>query len=403
MYLAAECAGHRAFGTGMLVHVDWWVLFLLFGLGQGLTTGCYLLARRGAAAWLGLLVLSLTLQVADYGLASAGVYFRHRTLYFLPLFFSWSYGPLLWTAVRVRYGDGRVPAWRHFVPGAVQLSFYLLLATQSLDTKAWFWQHVHKPITRYVEYYGAVLSVGLYAGQALRLVRARQPRLRWPERGLWGVLGFYALAALDPVVNHYYLPTGAPRFYLTSLLLPVLAYAVALLAWLRGSQPFGRVLPAPQEPGPAPVAEYRPVVEPAAREAGAAVPVTAKAPPDPAQLALLVQAVEAGRLYRDPDLSLHSLARQLELPPNAVSYLINAGLGLTLTEWINNCRLAEVERRMRTADADRYTLLALALDAGFNSKTTFNRAFKVRNGLTPSEYQKKYQATLRNDTVAPGH
>ena len=48
-------------------------------------------------------------------------------------------------------------------------------------------------------------------------------------------------------------------------------------------------------------------------------------------------------------------------------------------------------------------VLALALDAGFNSKTTFNRVFKEKHGLTPREYQKKYRTTFRDDaTAVPG-
>ncbi|RSK47509.1 helix-turn-helix domain-containing protein [Hymenobacter rigui] len=385
----------------MIIHVSWWVVFLAFSLVQGLTTGGYLLARRRlGAGWLGLLVLGLTLQVLDYGLASSGTYFRHRTLYFMPLFYSWCYGPLLWAAVRARYGDGRAPAKWHFVPGAVQTGFYLLLAAQSLDTKAWFWQHVHKPVTRYLEYYGAVLSVSWYAAQALRLVRSHPARPRWAEQGLWGVVGFYALAALDPLINDSYLPEGAPKFYLTSLLLPVLTYAAALVAWLKGPD---AVNARPQLTAPAEVAlsETSPAPLSAGQLLGAA-PTAGKAPPDPVLLARLVQVMEGEALYRGPDLSLGTVAQHLGLPPNTVSHLINAGIGQTFTEWVNNCRLAEVERRLLTPDAARYTLLALALEAGFNSKSTFNRAFKERNQLTPSQYQKRYQATLRDESDALG-
>ncbi|NVO31632.1 helix-turn-helix domain-containing protein [Hymenobacter lapidiphilus] len=368
-----------------------WVVFQVFCLVQGLTTGLYLLTRRGqpaAARWLGWLVLALTLQVLDYCLASSGVYFRHKWLYFTPLFFSWCYGPLLWGAARAWYGAERPLSGWHFVPGGVQLVFYLLVSAQDFKTKTWFWLQVHKPYTRYLEYYGAIASVWIYLWLAARLVRAHQRRPRWLWWGLLGLAVFYALAALDPLVNEGYLPAGAPKFYLTSLLLPVLAYAAALLGWLKGGA---------TTPGLPVGTTVAPPVE-----ATAGLPAKAPAPPDSVQLARLVQAMQTEALYRDPDLSLGSLARHLDLPPNTVSHLINAGIGETFTEWVNSCRLAEVERRMRTADAQRYTLLALALEAGFNSKTTFNRAFKERNELTPSAYKKKYQATLRDDTTAAG-
>ena len=385
----------------MLVHVDFAVVVQLFGIVQGLTTGVYLLLarpRRAGAGWLGLLLLGLTLQVADYFLARSGVYFRHRWLYFTPLFFSWSFGPLLLGYVRALAGAGRRLAWGHFVPGAVQLLFYAVVSGQSFDTKTWVWLHVHKPLTRYVEYYGALASMGFYlwlAGRVLREVPARSP---WPRRVLGGLAGFYLAAALDPLVNRYYLPPGAPKFYLTSLVLPVLAYGLAVLGWRNG-----RSVAAVGGPtaAPAPAAESSVALPlptqpaaPTAAELPAAAPVFS-----PEQLVRVVRAMAEEELFKDPDLTLGRVARHLGLTANAVSLLVNAGLGQSFTDWVNGYRLAEVERRLRTDDAQRFTGLALALDAGFNSKTTFNRVFKEKTGLTPSAYQKRCQTTFRDDTA----
>jgi AraC-like DNA-binding protein len=60
---------------------------------------------------------------------------------------------------------------------------------------------------------------------------------------------------------------------------------------------------------------------------------------------------------------------------------------------VNSLRLAEVQRRLLKADARQLTVLALALEAGFNSKSTFNRIFKEKTDLTPKGYRKKYQPT----------
>ena len=215
----------------MAIHLDLAVVLQLFCLVQGFTTAGYLLLARRAGPgrrWLGLLLLGLTLQVLDYFLSRSGVYFRHRWLYFTPLFFSWSFGPLLWGYVRSRYGPGRPLHWAHFGPVAVQGLFYGLLTAQSFDTKTWFWLTVHKPVTRYVEHYGAVVSMLIYLALARRLVgqHGRQPRWLWHILLLTSV--FYGLAVLDPLFNAAYLPVGAPKFYLTSLVLPVLAYGLAL-------------------------------------------------------------------------------------------------------------------------------------------------------------------------------
>ncbi|MBF9237492.1 hypothetical protein I2I05_08780 [Hymenobacter sp. BT683] len=87
-------------------------------------------------------------------------------------------------------------------------------------------------MTRYVEHYGAILSVMCYLFVALRLVGRHEERPRWQWAALLGLGIFYAAAALDPLVNAAYLPPGAPKFYLTTVAVPVFAYALALGGWL---------------------------------------------------------------------------------------------------------------------------------------------------------------------------
>jgi AraC-like DNA-binding protein len=96
---------------------------------------------------------------------------------------------------------------------------------------------------------------------------------------------------------------------------------------------------------------------------------------------------ERDALYRDAELTLDRLAAHVGLPANTVSQVINAGLHQSFSDVVNGYRLAEVRRRLADADAGGATLLTVALDAGFNSKTTFNRVFKERTGLTPREYR----------------
>jgi AraC-like DNA-binding protein len=376
----------------MLVHFDAVGLFQLFCLVQGLTTAGYLLGNQGKAAgngWLGLLVGALTLQVADYFLSRSGIYYRHKELYFSPLFYSWAFGPLLWGYVRTRYAPtAGLRAW-HFGPVLVQALFYGVLTLQAFETKTWFWLTVHKPVTRYVEHYGTVASLAAYVWASARLVQRHERQPRWLWRFLLGLGAFCGLVALDPLINAAYLPAGAPKFYLSGLVLPVFAYGLALRTWLaepatRGSGA-GATVPAES------LAALPPVVLEA---------VAPRPPADPALVARVVAAFEIDQLYKDPDLTLDGLARHVGLLPNTVSHLLNGGLAQSFNEVVNGYRLEEVKRRLLTADADRYTVLALALDAGFNSKTTFNRIFKEKTGLTPKDYRKTSHPTQRDDALS---
>jgi AraC-like DNA-binding protein len=368
----------------MLVHVDLVVVFLVVCIVQGLTTAAYLLLARpraAAARWLALWLLAVTLQVVDYALSRSGTYFRHHALYFMPLFFSWGFGPLLHSAVRASYPGTRPLGRWHFAPVAVQAACYAVLAVQPLSVKTAFWIGTHKPVTRWVEYYVAVVSVGAYVWASWRLVRAHGGAPRRPlGAGLAALGAFYAVAAVDPIVNPAYLPPSAPRFWLQSLLLPVAAYAVALWAL------FGRRATRP-EAAPAATAPPPPMAAPAPTRRAPSVVTDGARVVAPDHLARVVHALERDALYRDAELTLDRLAAHVGLPANTVSQVINAGLHQSFSDVVNGYRLAEVRRRLADADAGGATLLTVALDAGFNSKTTFNRVFKERTGLTPREYR----------------
>lgn len=105
------------------------------------------------------------------------------------------------------------------------------------------------------------------------------------------------------------------------------------------------------------------------------------------QLELLVQAMEEEKIYRQSDLNLSDLADTLELSPHNVTEIINRYLGKNFYDFVNAYRVNEVKRRLDDPAFRNLTLLAIGLEAGFNSKSTFNSVFKKSTGLTPSQYR----------------
>jgi AraC-like DNA-binding protein len=95
------------------------------------------------------------------------------------------------------------------------------------------------------------------------------------------------------------------------------------------------------------------------------------------------------KVYKCPDLDLKSLSERLQTPSYLVTKAINEGLGLNFYELINRYRVEEVKSLLINHDHKRFTLMAVAFDAGFNSKTTFNTVFKKMTGLTPSLYRSR--------------
>jgi len=101
----------------------------------------------------------------------------------------------------------------------------------------------------------------------------------------------------------------------------------------------------------------------------------------------LKKIIKANLYYLDPELSLGSLAEELGMHPHELSRIINMALGKSFNDFINEYRVAEVIRKMQDPAYDRITLLGIAFGAGFNSKTTFNRAFRQMTRKSPAEYK----------------
>lgn len=92
------------------------------------------------------------------------------------------------------------------------------------------------------------------------------------------------------------------------------------------------------------------------------------------------------KLYLDPLLTLKGLADKIGLNTHELSYVLNNGLGKNFYHFINELRTEEAKSLLLSEDMKHLDLLGIAINAGFNSKTTFYTTFKKLTGLTPKEY-----------------
>lgn len=101
----------------------------------------------------------------------------------------------------------------------------------------------------------------------------------------------------------------------------------------------------------------------------------------------LVGLMEDQNLYRNPKLTLGDLAEETELSPGYLSQIINQKSGSHFFDFVNRYRVEDVQRKFADSAFDHFSLLAIGLEAGFNSKSTFNAVFKEQTGKTPSSYR----------------
>lgn len=105
----------------------------------------------------------------------------------------------------------------------------------------------------------------------------------------------------------------------------------------------------------------------------------------------LVKVMDREQPWKDSELTLADLAARLGSTPHKLSEVLNAQLGMTFYDFVNGYRVREVQRRIAAGHSRSLKMLALAMDAGFASKSTFNQAFKKHTNQTPSAYRQTGQ------------
>lgn len=92
--------------------------------------------------------------------------------------------------------------------------------------------------------------------------------------------------------------------------------------------------------------------------------------------------------YLNPDLNLTKLSELLEMKPKQVSLKINQNYSQNFYDLINYYRILAFKERLNSSESQKLSILGIAYESGFNSKSTFNHVFKKTTQLTPSQYLK---------------
>jgi AraC-like DNA-binding protein len=101
----------------------------------------------------------------------------------------------------------------------------------------------------------------------------------------------------------------------------------------------------------------------------------------------LIDILEKDRLFLNPNLTLKELASRLKIAPKSLSQVINQNFNQNFFDFVNSYRCEEVKNILKGKD-DKITILEAMYQAGFNSKSSFNKEFKKIMGQTPTEFKK---------------
>ncbi|MCW5635122.1 MAG: helix-turn-helix transcriptional regulator [Rubrivivax sp.] len=218
------------------------------------------------------------------------------------------------------------------------------------------------------------------------LVEPRRAARRWVALGI----GVYAALALAVELAVRDQPVGPLLPALHVLGIGIVAMALAVVVARRS---LASILgPGPEAAGPAPPAEAATLAGPAATPAPPPPPATL---PSPA-LQRLTHAMTQQHAYRREGLSVAALAADLGMGEAALRTLINQQLGYrNFNDFLHHHRLQEAAARLAVEDLP---ILTIALECGYGSIGPFNRAFRQRFGMTPTEYR----AGARMAALKPG-
>ncbi len=111
----------------------------------------------------------------------------------------------------------------------------------------------------------------------------------------------------------------------------------------------------------------------------------------------LTKAMDEQQLFLNPELTIAQLAEALAVHPSHLSQVINTMESKNFYDFINALRINEFKKMAARPENQKYTLLALAFECGFNSKTAFYRNFKQVTGQSPTHYLKEHHIQIQTD------
>lgn len=335
--------------------------------------------NRSANRWLGGALVVIAGLLVPYAIGFAGAYDRWRDLTFAPFALPLALGPLLYAYARALEpgSPSRTLVW-HFAAPATQAVYFLVCFLLPTDPKWAWYTGGHDAVVSPLFSVMTLLSLAAYSwaiGEVLKRYRLRLAgqrsdddrfSARWLSRVRAAIVvvlvvqvGFWIWSVMTGGID-YFQETG---LYVS---LGAIGLFLGVAGWGHAGLPVA--LLADESPRPA-------------AEDGVSTPDWS------AIAAEVVNRTQDAGWWRDPDLTLPQLARHLGTNSGRLSRVINQGLGVNFSVFVNGLRADAVAEALRGGTAR--DLLDLAFEMGFASKASFNRAFRSRYGLSPSQYRRQ--------------
>lgn len=378
---------------------DFWAILLLFGALQGLffafTLFLHPKGNKTSNRLLSFLLFIFSLHLAEYVMIASGLY--QQTPHFigttLPVVFL--IGPIYYLyALSLLYKDFNIGVQRalHFVPAILCYLFLLPFYAKPAAAKVAFLAGIIKngyvifPLDQFILLALSTCQMLAYFYLTFTVLQNFEENfmresasteilnVSWLKKislwfSLYMMLFFIAYFQLFLLKAH-----RQEIFYIVMLILSGFIHAVGYHA-IKQPEIFSGVKIKPAAP------KYQKTALPEQKSK--------------IYLEKLLQIMKEKKPFLNPELKLFDLAETLEMAPNHLSQVINAELDKNFFDFINDYRVEEAKLRLVDAKFEHYSILAIALDVGFNNKASFNRVFKKHTSMTPSDFVKAQSGKMR--------
>ena len=347
--------------------------------------------NRVANAILAALLVVIVGVLTPFTLGFAGAYDAWPWLSFAPFAVPLAVGPLLF-GYAYALGTGRRPErlTLHLAPAAAQFAYLAVCFALPSSLKGAWNTGAHEPWVDPTLQFAALVSTAAYALAALNLLRHYRSHLaEWvaePPRyaAIWlaRVLGAAVVILCAWAAFRGWEAVFGRLSYVDTfglyLVLSGVALYLAVEGWRHADLAFPHIGDLTSAGPPLKVAASRDWRAQGERWAAQ---------------------VQADAAWRDPELTLAGLAARLGTNTAYLSRALNEGLGVNFAGFVNGLRAQAVAQALRSGR--REDLLTLALEEGFASKASFNRAFSAALGVTPSAYRSAYVSEAKKPPSSP--
>lgn len=355
-------------------------VLVFFLIANGIFVSVLLLIKREnkkANQYLAMLAFLFSLWLLDTFFRVADIYGKNPNLYFLPIFYSFAFGPLLYCYTLQLTNTKKLAVkekFIHFIPALLQGALYVFLQLNSYNFRHYFWIEVHKPYTYNIELGFSFLSLVTYLYFSRKHLlkykftiennysNLHRITLQWLRQFHW-VLFLVSLFLFFETVarlawNLY------PSTPLSSIMMGIIIIVIAVGGLLQSDlKMIGNELESVDLPQQIALNDT-----------------------ELHQLAFIKDTMINQQLFLQPELTLKDFATHVQLSPRETSKLINQGMQQSFIDFVNHFRVMHFKMLVNQVDMKKISLLGVALDCGFNSKATFNRVFKKLEGKSPSEF-----------------